>query len=477
MDTPVEEGPSAGPHRPTVGTALWLLALAWSAGIASFRLTDNSFLTHLATGRLILDDLSVPTTDPYTYTARGTDWTVQSWLMSVIYAGAERSGGVVGLRLVVLALFVAAGALLWRLSAPCVSLVPRIALVFGSLYVVTGLWGERPYMVGVLALGVIWLVLDDELPAWTLVPLYWLWANSHGSFPLGVGLTVAYLVGRRMDRKPSPRERSVLVCTAAGTLAAVIGPLGLQAVLFPVKAFTRSDVLFNIVEWQPASFQSTGERLFLVLVVAAILTLVRRPSWALTLPAVAFTVLAVMAQRNIVMAVMVLVPVIARGAPSVGELTIRSRPQLIRPYVLVGILAFGAATVHAVSQPFGSLEAYPIRPLSYLEVTDAADARLASQDIVGNFLEGLDGVDADAFNDDRVDMLPVALVEDGLTLLRGEPGWESVLVDRDVELVVWERSRPLGSLLAEADEWQIVFSDTSWTLACRRGPTCEALTG
>ncbi|MDE0805883.1 MAG: hypothetical protein OSA99_21480, partial [Acidimicrobiales bacterium] len=431
-----------------LGAVLFLLTMAWAAGIASYPLTDNSFLTHLATGRIILDEGSVPTTDPYTFTAPGVDWTVQSWLPSIVYAVAERAGGVLGLRVVVLVFYLVAAWLLWRLSRPCASLVLRAALLFATLYIVTDLWGERPYMVGVIGLGLVWLSLDRELPLWSLVPMFWVWANSHGSFPLGIGLVVLVVVGRKLDGREVSWELSVLKWSVIGTLAAVIGPLGPKVLLFPLTALTKSDVLSEIVEWQPATYQTTGQRVFLILVMVAVLSLVRNPSWALALPTVVFVAAAVVAQRNIVMALMVLVPVVARSAPSFGEIRASTRPTLIRPYVAIGAASLLLAGSYAASQPFGDLSAYPQHALAWAEVSTAESGGVAAPDIVGNLLGNLDGPRAAVFVDDRVDMLPDAIVEASLILLRGEPRWAMVLDRYDIDVVVWPRERPLSGLLA-----------------------------
>lgn len=473
-DSGVIEGKHDG-RRVSLGTVLWLLTLAWGAGIARTPLIDNSFLTHLATGRLILERGTVPSSDPYTFTAAGTDWTVQSWLTSVIYASAERAGGALGLRAVVLVVFLAAAALLWRLTDPCRSLVPRVALVFGSLYVVTGLWGERPYMAGVIGLGLVWLAIEGEIPVWTMAPVYWIWANSHGSFPLGVGLVLLVLIGQWLDRAPTQSTIRVLRWTAVGVAASVLGPLGPRALLFPFTALSRADLLAEIVEWKPATFQSLDQRLFLVLTAAALLGLVRRPSWAHALPVVAFALAAVVAQRNLVMAVMVLVPVVARTLPPFGELVVERRPELVRAFVGVGVVALLAGIATTLAAPFGDIDGYPARPLAWLGQTSLAGDRYAAQDIVGNLLTALDGPDAQVFVDDRVDMLPPDLVEDSLVLLRGEPSWAEVLDRYDLDLVVWDRSRPLGALLAADPHWRIVFSDADWIVGCRRSSSCGSL--
>lgn len=453
---------------PSIGAVLWLLATAWGAAIASFSLTDNSFLTHLATGRLILESGSVPTVDPYTFTARGVPWTVQSWLPSVLYAGAERISGAAGIHAVVLALTAAAATLLWLTTDRLESLLPRIALVFGSLAIVTGLWGERPYMFGVVAIGLVVLSLQGRLHPGVMVPVYWIWGNSHGSFPLGLGLVVLVLLGQRLDREDTSVTVRVLGWSLLGSVLAAVGPLGIRALLFPATAIERSSLLGQIVEWQPPGFRSVEERAFLVLAAIAIICLVRRPSYARALPVVAFTLAAVVAQRNMVMAVMVLVPAVAQSLPAVGTLRVGDRPRLGWAYVAVGVATVLAAAILAITSPAGDLQQYPTRSLAFGAAHGVPMERLAGQDFVGNLLTALDGEDAAVFVDDRIDMLPAELVDDSLILLRAGQGWSEVLDRRRIDAVVWERDKPLGSLLAADDRWHIVFSDAQWVLACRR---------
>ncbi len=477
----------------SLGTTIGLLVVAWAVTLASSPLKDNSFFTHLATGRIILDEGSVPTSDPYTFTAAGADWTVQSWLASVAYAGAERAGGDVGLRLLVLAVFVVAAALLWRLSRPAESIVMRIVVATGALFVVTSVWSERPYMIGAIGLAVVWLALEGSVRPWLLVPLLWLWANSHGSFPLAVLLILAVMAGSALDRRRADRNAgeatsdgsadpavhaAVLKATLLGTVLAAVGPLGPSILVFPLKSITQSEVLSEIVEWQAPEFTSVPERMFLVMVVFAILGLARSGSWRLALPMVVFSASAIVAQRNIVMAVMVLVPVLAATVPRVGTLRSDTRPSI--GFALSGVCAALVAVfaVAAVGADVTSFAPYPARPLSWLGPNAADDGvgAIATQDFTGNLLEVLDGPRGTVFSDDRADMFPLEVFEDFSDLTHAEADWQQILDRYDIDVVVWKRSSPLASLLAADDGWRLVLADTEWSVACRRGPGCSPLT-
>ena len=143
----------------------WALSLAGVVGLGFFvwglslglqPLGDNSFLTHLATGRLIVED-GIPRTDPYSWTAPGTEWVVQSWLASWIYGLVDDWWGSDGLRLLVGLLMGALAAMVWALTRPARSLIARIGVAALVVGVGVGAWSERPLLFGLVCLAVVLL--------------------------------------------------------------------------------------------------------------------------------------------------------------------------------------------------------------------------------------------------------------------------------------------------------------------------------
>jgi hypothetical protein len=90
VDAAVEETAVTTPHRGITMAAL-ITALFGVGGFAlgSGSLGDNSFLWHLRTGKLILDH-GIPHRDPYSFTAAGTRWIAQSWLVELMYGALSR---------------------------------------------------------------------------------------------------------------------------------------------------------------------------------------------------------------------------------------------------------------------------------------------------------------------------------------------------------------------------------------------------
>src|SRR5438552_2354851 len=190
--------------------------------MGSARLGDNSLLTHIATGRLLvhgkLGSLWNGVPDPYTSTSRGATWIVQSWLASALYGVIEDLSGGTGLRVsfgITMALLTW---LVWKLTAGAQSFTVRVAVSGAVIAVGTTAWSPRPLLIGLVLMAVVMLALEQRVdPRW-LVPAMWVWVNAHGSFPLATVVVAAALVGRRLDGEDATHETRVLRYTVMGTM-------------------------------------------------------------------------------------------------------------------------------------------------------------------------------------------------------------------------------------------------------------------
>jgi hypothetical protein len=450
------------------GFALWGLHLGLRA------LSDNSFFTHLATGRLILDRGGIPRTDPYSFTAHGHPWVVQSWLASIVYGVAERIGGATGIRVLIGLATALLAALVWRLSALAKSLIPRVVLSGVVVAIGSQLWSERPLLFGLLLLAcLLLLVQDDRWPVWLAVPIFWVWVNVHGSFPLGVAAVAAILVGERLDGNQWDRRLlQLLGWSLAGTLVGAIGPLGPHLLVFPAELLSKRDILRLVVEWQSPDFNKPYAQLFLVELVIAILALARRPRYRAAIPLVVFGAAALLALRNIAVASIVLVPGTAACLEGLGTLNESRNPKVFGACAaLLGLLG-GMLVLRAGNEPDLNLADFPVAGVSYLDRSGffGDGGRLVTDDVVGNYLEGVYGKNASVFVDDRYDMYPRPVLEDLVKLVVLQPGWADVLTRRDADAVLWRKQAPLSQALLVSPAWKIVYQDAGWQVACPRVP-------
>ncbi len=431
-------------------------------------LNDNSYLTHLATGRIIWSSHHIPSHDPYSWTAPGHAWVVQSWLASVFYGAADQLWGKAGVLLLVGVTSAIVAALAWTLTRPARSLLSRMLIMLPVIVVATdGGWVERPLLFGLLALSLLLLAAEDRLdPRW-LVPVMWLWVNTHGSFPLGLVAVALLAIGRRLDGQPWAVELRALKWAVIGVLVGAVNPVGPRLLEFPIELLRRQDVLSNVLEWQAPKFTHVGQRAFLLELVLVVVALVRRPSWRAGLPVAVFTVAALLGARNVVVASLVFVPMLAVGIGGLGEVTGEERRPLYRPVaaVLVALGVLSAAV--AASGPVYSYNGYPVAAVTWAQREGllGPGARVVSRDFVGNYLEGRFGTSVKVFLDDRYDMYPTQVIDDFVILNEGTAGWEEVLDRYHATAVLWPSHEATGQLLAASPRWRVVYSDQEFLVA------------
>ncbi len=454
------------PRASTVAGGAFVI---WGTVVGLERLHDNSFLTHVATGRLILAH-GVPSRDPYTFTARGRPWVVESWLASVLYRGLENVAGGHGLQVMHAVLCAVLAGLGWVLTRPARQLGGRILTSGALLAVGTGYWSPRPLLIALVLFAVLVVMVETgKGPPWALVPLMWVWLNVHGSWPLGIAYLIVRMIGRRIDGVEQGRLPRLTAFAAMGAVLGVANPIGWRLVAYPLSVVTHHSAFAHIVEWQSPSFSNPVNLAFLAgALVAVVLLVAQRGTVEDVLVVAVFSAAALSASRNVPVAALLVTPVLARAMAGIG--TIEGTKRGLVPVVgLVALVALGLAlTAGAMRRPAYNLSLYPVSEVSWLQQHHLVPGRVATTDYVGNYLEFRYGTRASAFIDDRADVFPPAVERDYGTLLTGSEGWQTVLARYRFDVVLWPRADALASLIAEDPGWKVRISDRKWVVAVRR---------
>lgn len=447
-----------------VGTGFAL----WGLAVGLIPLHDNSFLTEVATGRLI-SSTGIPHSDPYSFTAHGHPWVLESWLASLFYGWVLELGGSHGLLLLHAALATGLAVLVWRLTRPAGTLVGRILAAAAALAVGTGYWTPRPLLMALVAMAVLVLAVEDErVPAWVVVPVMWLWVNVHGSWPLALVYLGLRMAGRAVDRTSLGRLPMLSAAAAGGILLGALNPYGLALLTYPLVVVTHHQAFAHIAEWQSPSFSDPVNAVFLAAALVTMAVSVRRRGRAEdALVTVAFVAAACLASRNVPVGSLVMVPAMSRAVAGIGSIE-GTRAGTVALVATGALVALGVALVgQAVKRPAFDLAAYPVTAVSWMHQHDMAPGRVATQDFVGNYLEYRYGSKASAFVDDRVDVYPSSVERAYGVLLDGSPGWQGVLDRYHVDTVLWSSTQPLASLVEAARGWRVMFRDRGWIVACR----------
>ncbi len=259
-------------------TPEWLKAPASLAGFALFfslmlvffggmhRLSHTDIWGHLAYGRHIAQTGALPATEPLMPLSKGMPMVDIPWLSQYIgYQTITRVGIPAIQFLYALSLMVCCGLLVRRCYVRGINpwwtflgLVALLSVSWMQILIV------RPQVSGMVCFMVLLFIATRRKPSkadWFLMPaVFALWANLHGSFPVGWAFLLAWTVGRFADvlcRSKSLRlavrdrefHRRILLAEL-GAAGALLTPHGFK-LFVEVLQFGAHPNLANLVEWQP----------------------------------------------------------------------------------------------------------------------------------------------------------------------------------------------------------------------------------
>jgi hypothetical protein len=292
------------------------------------------------------------------------------------------------------------------------ALAGSIAVGAGAAY-----WTQRPLLFGLVCLALTVTAVERRWNPWWLVPIVWVWVNTHGSFPLGLLYLGVRGAGEWLDERRVPSARAIGVF-AVGLAAGALNPLGPKLLTFAVTLGDKREVFREVTEWRSPNFQRADGMWTLVFLAAALVVLLRyRVAWRHALPSVAFLLFA--------------------ASGTTGDLL--------------------------------DLRDYPVAAVKYAEREKlfAAPHRVAHNDIVGDYLVLRHGRDARVFADDRFDMYPVQVSDDLTQLIRGGSGALRALDRWKIDVVIWNADSPLVALLDQTGDWRHVYRKAGWVVLRR----------
>jgi hypothetical protein len=318
---------------------------------------------HLATGQSILEERGWPRTDPFTYTVNDHPYIDTSWGYDVLLALFDRAFGVSGLVFLHVAFVIA----IFSLLAATARLTRGDPRTLGLLLLLGGLASESRFEVRPELLSYVFLALAAYLlhrraeglrsRLWILVPLFWVWSNSHSLFVIGWGLLACFNVGTSVAARRI--DRSLLGWSIAAVATAILTPYGWAGLRQSLILFTRMQGghLFgeNIGEYEsPWETLSSGQLgfylvpmiclfLFVGIVLVSIVPLWKQRRIRCVLLGLVFVPLALTMVRNAPLLVVTCLPGAAWALPlprvlAALKLTAPVRHTLLRTVPIIVLL-------------------------------------------------------------------------------------------------------------------------------------------
>jgi len=492
---------------------LWVLAVL--IGIFAFVNTHpirpHDFWWHMAIGREIVDSGKIPEADVYSHTMPGQPYLSYQmyWLpdigMYAVYALGGAALCVLFQSLLITLAYAAIYLLCFRLSRSW-----RVA-AFGTIFAaVLGLsnWNLRPqiitYLLGALFLLAIYEYRRRPRKGWLLVfPAAMLvWANSHGSFPIGLVLLGLWLVDEifrvlraRLSgddveaglRRVWPPVIALLI-TVLATLA---NPRGIGVFGYLITMSGNSVVQNLVPEWAPPSFGTPGGTMFNIGLLLSVLILAlspRRPRFFQVICFLTFAVLALKTTRGIIWYGLIMAPVLSDHVSALASQVRPSKPATGSsegsPAINLAfvILLFGMALISLPwfkdSLHFPESKAGLIHVETPVEATRFMLDRCPPEPVFhamsfGSYLIWAAQPDYRVFVDSRIELYPREIWHDYLRISNAQCGWRERLKHYGIQTLMLnpqEQPALVDTAMASA-AWDELYRDPHAVVFVRAEPS------
>ena len=427
-----------------------ILLIPWVALVidAWAPIGDNSFLWHIRAGTLQLEQGTVLTEDPFSFTAGGESWLTQSWLAEILYARLEASSGlgfVPWLVLVLTALtFVGVGLIAFKTSQ---SVVATAVVLFLSTISLISFLVPRPVIFSYLLFVLVILAWERPSSRWSLPFIFWIWASMHGSFFLGL----AYVGLRLLSKK----EWRALPVPLLSGLAVLLTPHGWGVVTMLLDFMTASPYLSLLTEWRtPELFSPVFFPVFVGIAVIIYGASKQRVVPRDLLVIVPFFALALTALRSVPPAWLALLVPVSASLTDVGKGIPRRFGTAPAAVFVVGVLVLpllfkGDAGLAADRFPLATAEAL-------------ADAPVFHNDVVGGYLIFDRGPGFKVFIDDRAELYEVRMQE-YVDVRSGNQPWEPVFERYMISQALLRDTEPMVEWLTAAG-WVVSAEEENFVL-------------
>ncbi len=247
---------------------------------------DPDLWGHVQYGRDVLHDWSIPATTTYSYSAPGYRWINHENIAEIVLAIGIDSIGPIGMKIAKSCLgILAIGLMIYISRRKQIPVVPLAVCCILAALNMSHFWILRPQLATLIGLTLLIGLLEYSFAGWQdrwhlkssptnsvelnqsrlywlwlAVPLFFIWANSHGGFVAGVCIFCAVLFFRSLEIIVVQRRSGIRqVCGlgligVASVLATLINPYGpgLHAWLVESLGVPRPE----ISEWVPVELLS-----------------------------------------------------------------------------------------------------------------------------------------------------------------------------------------------------------------------------
>ena len=444
---------------------------------------DADLWWHLRAGQTMIEQGNILLKDIFSYTRPGVTWVNAFWVSEILFSALYSLGGYFALTVFVSLTGAATFHIILRRlrGNPFVN----VFILILSAVAAAPIWGPRPQILSFLIIALLDGWLATKRPHWQLPILFAIWANLHGGWIWGFLLLAAHITGNTVSYYFQPEARaeiwketrSLLLWSVLSALAIGLNPNGIAIWKLP---FQQVNVSMQIQEWLSPDFHRVDFHpflwsLFLLLFLSPFAP--KPPAWGQLIKAIGFSYLTFVAQRNIAVAAIVMVPLLADWTNAALRSLIkdsRVKPRrdlppplrtLINAVLGIALLAAALGNAYMASLPEKVDENYPVAAVRWMQANHPEGRLFNSYNWGGYLLWTLP--EYPVFIDGRADMYDAELIQQWQNVVNAEENAISILDEWQVNFILVEPHWTIVKTLQEQG-WQTAFEDAQAIILVRK---------
>jgi hypothetical protein len=462
---------------------------------------DTDTWWHLAAGRWMVENQQILKVDVFSHTRLGSAWEYPGWLIQIPMYLIYDKFGPGGLNIWTALIVTMAFAILWPILRGGPFL--RAALILFAATVSAVYWSARPHLITFLLSAVFIVVFEHfrllpersrPLLALLLPIMMILWVNSHGGFIIGFLIwgvywmsacgQVAYGMVVKWRGKNDQSGQGIDVrhpaifltlIGAALVIVALINPNGVSIFVYPFKTIGITALQDYIQEWQSPNFHQLHVQPFAWMLLVSLIVLGFSRQRVTFVDLALTTVLAylgMLAGRNIAIFSLAAPLLLSRHLdPITASLSRKTGVNFNRPanktrriinatLFLLILLAVGYKVLMIVPVHVNEdllRNDLPAAAVQYLKEHPQPGKLFNSYNWGGYLLWSLP--EYPVFIDGRTDLYDDEMITQWLQVMGAKEGWENVLSDYGINLILVEKDATLAHVLDFAQTWHLTYQD------------------
>ncbi len=465
-----------------------LLSLSVNKGL----LNDCDTGYHIRAGEYIIDTLSIPKHDIFSFISPPLPWTAHEWLSEVIMAAIHRVAGLTGVVIFFSFMISLVYYLMFKIireyngNILTASFITLLVLATSQVH-----WLARPHIFS-LVLMVVWYYLLDkyqyqhEDSLYLLAPMMLLWVNLHGGFLAGFILIGIYLVGNFVmfitsedSKRDLHRQKAgkLGLLTVVCLLVCLINPYTYHILLFPFKLTSNQFLMDHVSEFLSPNFHNLSVKFFEFFMLLALglfaLSRIRLNIIELTM-VILFTHMSLYSGRYIPLFAIIVAPVLVRQAEPMLEqldgkfisffkkrasnisLIDASARGYLWPIFAVVLVVFVAAK-GKIEHNFNE-KAKPVAAVEFLK-KETLHGNMFDNDEFGDYIIYAAWPKYKVFFDGRSDMYGTDIFKEYYKIIHFKQGWEKTIEKYNITWIIYNANSVFSRFLLQNDDWKLIYAD------------------